>query len=365
MKEHRLEPSEACSFEVKLAKAWPVDVWQDVSVMIAVSGGPDSVALLLALRTLRQNTLRDSSVDVPGRFEVAHFNHRWRGEASDEDEQFVAELCNSLSVPLHIDRAGESTNATRSEVAARDERYAFLQRIAEQRGARYLVTAHTADDQAETIIHRILRGTGLRGVRGIQATRRLSEALTVVRPLLWSRRSDVNEYLKRKQQKYRTDSSNADPKYTRNRIRSELLPKLAEDYNPSVVEALLRLGTLAQETLTEMDSLIARKADECFVNDSASLSAACGSSETHTNDDASSTTFALNTKTLTRESDFLQREILIHLWRRQGWPEKAMTFEHWTRMIVAIQKGNQTSWPGDVQMLVQAETVVLIRRSKQ
>ena len=347
MTEHQLEPFDECPFEARLAHEWPLTTWQDVSVMIAVSGGPDSVALLVALHTLRQNSRRQNGIDAPGRFEAAHFNHRWRGEASDEDERFVAELCGTLSVPLHIDRATEETNVPRSEVAARDQRYAFLQRTAEQRGARYLVTAHTANDQAETIMHRILRGTSMHGRRGIQATRKISAALTVVRPVLWARRSDVVEYLERKQQGYRTDSSNADQKYTRNRIRADLLPKLAEDYNPSVVEALLRLGTLANETMLELDSLVAKKAIECRLSNSVE------------NSDA----IELDLERLANESEFMQREIILHLWRQQGWPEQGMSFQHWTKLVKSIHEQTVRSFPGSIELRAGNRQAKLTRRS--
>ena len=129
--------------EQQLAASWPAEQWKDVSVVVAVSGGADSVGLLRALVVLKQ--------PGPGKLSAAHFNHRLRGEESAGDQQFVAQLCRNLGVPCAV---GGGTAATLTgggdglEAAARNARYAFLQATAEQIGARYVVTAHTADDQA-------------------------------------------------------------------------------------------------------------------------------------------------------------------------------------------------------------------------
>src|SRR5438876_8996831 len=134
------------------------------------------------------------------------------------------------------------------EGAARKARYDFLAYAASECGARYVATAHTADDQVETMLFNILRGTGLLGLAGIPRLRQLTDAATIIRPLLDVTRTEVLSYLQSLGQPYRDDSTNRLEEYTRNRIRLQLLPLLERDYNPRVREALLRLATIAGET---------------------------------------------------------------------------------------------------------------------
>jgi len=249
--------------EAKLAAAWPPQTWQDVTVLLAVSGGADSVALLRAMTALHPGG--------EGRLAVAHFNHRLREDQSAADEAFVVDLCRQLGTPCEAGhgRPGELSGCGRDglEAAARKARYEFLAATAARLGARYVVTAHTADDQAETILHRIIRGTGIGGLRGMARARllrlpflerdqpeELSEepvqwaefpspgTATLIRPLLEIRRGELVDYLDDLAQPYRSDASNADVRFTRNRIRHELLPRLAEQFNSAVVDALLRLA---------------------------------------------------------------------------------------------------------------------------
>ena len=211
----------------ELAAAWPPESWADVSVLVAVSGGADSVALLRGLAGLK--------VGGEGKLVVGHFNHRLRGEESDGDEQFVARLAEELGLGLECGRleAGDIDACPDGiEEAARRQRYRFLTETAERVGARYVACAHTADDQVETVLHRILRGTGIAGLAGIPRCRRLSPAVTLIRPLLEVRRAELVDYLASLGQSYREDSSNLDRRFTRNRIRHDLLPQLAKDFNP-------------------------------------------------------------------------------------------------------------------------------------
>ena len=156
-------------FEAQLAAAWPPEDWQDVTVVLAVSGGADSVALLRAMTAVRGGG--------EGRLAAAHLNHQLRGAESDGDEAFVVELCGRLGIACEVGRTPAGELAAESgdgiEAAARDARYRFLAATAARLGARFVATAHTADDQAETILHRILRGTGIGGLAGIARTRPL------------------------------------------------------------------------------------------------------------------------------------------------------------------------------------------------
>ncbi len=178
----------------------------------------------------------------------------------------MVELCRQLGLHCEVGHAAaplaDVAGATLEE-AARDARYEFLRQAAERLGARYVVTAHTADDQAETVLHRVIRGSGIAGLCGIGRTRPLGPAVTVIRPLLGVRRSELLAYLEELEQPYRDDSSNADRQFTRNRIRHELLPRLAADFNPGVVDALLRLATLAGEVQAVVDARVDALAARC------------------------------------------------------------------------------------------------------
>ena len=160
-----------------LAHAWPPVRWRDVTVIVGVSGGADSVALLRALCALRE---------ASGRLLVGHMNHHLRGEESDQDERFVGQLAETLHCPLFVGNADSLLDDSPDgiEAAARQARYQFFQDLADREGARYVALAHTFDDQAETIMHRIVRGTGISGLAGMRTHRRLSDLTTIVRPLL-------------------------------------------------------------------------------------------------------------------------------------------------------------------------------------
>ena len=224
------------SLEAQLDAAWPPDRWQDVTALVAVSGGPDSTALLRALVALRPVGA--------GRLIVAHFNHRLRGAESDGDEQFVVELARSLGITCRMGRAAsgegrgdlptmhDAEGGRLSEERSRAARYEFLEQTAKEIGARYVVTAHTADDQAETVLHRILRGTGLAGLAGMAKAARLAPGIARY-ARSWASRAPVHDYLAAIGQSFRHDSSNTALDYTRNRLRNDLLPKLAAEYNPA------------------------------------------------------------------------------------------------------------------------------------
>ena len=183
--------------EAKLAAAWPPSDWADVTVLAAVSGGGDSVALLRAMAALKTGG--------QGRLCVAHLNHQLRPDA-DEDERFVVDLSCRLGLTCEVERVNVKHLVSQSgdslEAAARGARYRFLQDAAGRLGARFVATAHTADDQAETILHRIVRGTGVRGLSGMARVRPLGHA-TLIRPLLAMRRSELQSYLDALGQPYR------------------------------------------------------------------------------------------------------------------------------------------------------------------
>ena len=219
-------------------------------IVVAVSGGADSVALARALEAAR-----DPHAPFP--LVLAHLNHQLRGGDSAGDEEFVVELHAQLTAAgrpnltlcrTRRDMAAQArAEGANLEALARRERYRWLAEVARTHGIKYIATGHTANDQAETVLHRLLRGTGLRGLRGIAERRELEPGVTVVRPLLPATRADIVAYLHQLEQPYREDATNHDLRFTRNRLRHELLPLLARQYNPAIVRVLASLAEQANE----------------------------------------------------------------------------------------------------------------------
>ncbi len=192
-------------------------------LLLGVSGGADSIALL------------DALVQLGCRPHVCHLNHQWRGAESDADAEFVRTLAGQHGLPVTI----ESRAVAGDEDAARQARLAFFESVAARSGIRKLALAHTADDQVETFLLRLVRGAGTAGLVGMWTERQIG-ALRIVRPLLEVRRAEIIEYLKSRRLSWREDASNADRRFLRNRIRHELLPLLERDYNPGIRDVLLR-----------------------------------------------------------------------------------------------------------------------------
>ncbi len=210
-------------------------------IVVAVSGGADSTALLDALARLRERK------EQHGEIIVAHLNHLLRGEESDEDENFARKLANQLNLPVCVERITVADHARSEkknlEATARRLRYDFLRRVGEEHEANFVFTAHTLDDQAETVLMRLARGSGAEGLRGIHRIVVLSEQLKLARPMLAVTRAEVIEHCQRYNLAFRSDSSNLSMDFTRNRIRHELLPML-ETFNPRIQESLARASEL-------------------------------------------------------------------------------------------------------------------------
>jgi len=218
-------------------------------IVVGVSGGPDSLCLLHLLKTM--------ATEHRWRLHVAHLNHCLRAKESDEDARFVAELAKSWGLPATVEAEDVARLAEQHrlalEEAARQARYAFLARVAAQQGSRHIAVAHTADDQAETVLMHLLRGAGLAGLRGMLVVGRLSEYRLVDdvlthaegrvpllwRPLLDVSRDRVEAYCREHGLHPRFDRSNLDTTFYRNRLRHELIPNL-RSYNPAVKEVLCR-----------------------------------------------------------------------------------------------------------------------------
>ncbi len=188
-------------------------------VICAVSGGADSVALLFAFYLLKDK--------LEIQLEAAHFNHNLRGEESNRDEQFVRDLCDRYDIPLHLDSGNVTAGEKGLEAAARDARYAFLRSLPGK-----IATAHTADDNAETVLMHLIRGTGLKGLGGITPV-----SGNVIRPMLGITRSQVEAFLEEYCLRHIEDSSNREDVFLRNRVRHRVMPLLTAE-NPRLAENL-------------------------------------------------------------------------------------------------------------------------------
>ena len=189
-------------------------------LLVALSGGSDSTALLVGLSRLAHKE----------GFEVraCHINHRLRGSESDDDEQFCRVLCSDLDLALEVRNISDSQRAEvgRSEEALRHMRYELLTAAARETQTRYLLTGHTLDDQIETLLFRLWRGTSLKGLTGMSLCRPLSEDIQLIRPLLTVTKDQCRRFLIEQGLTAREDSSNQDPAYTRNYVRNTIIPAI-------------------------------------------------------------------------------------------------------------------------------------------
>lgn len=302
-------------------------------LVVAVSGGPDSVALL-------QAAIRQEATARPG-VVVAHFNHQLRGEESDADEAFVRGLHAKLALrgdrqlsfrsgraDVRQRRADEHRNL---ESRARQVRYAWLADMARETGARFVATGHTADDQAETVLMRLLRGTGLRGLGGIAARRPLAPGVEVVRPLLTTTRPEVLAFLAELGQDYRHDRSNDDRTLTRNRVRQELLPHLASEYNPAIASVLCRLAEQAAEAYREQEAAAQTLLTDAELPRAGRL-------------------LVFRQDRLGQAPRHLVREAFRLAWARERWPQAGMRFAEWDRLAgLACGEEKAADLPGGIR----------------
>ena len=215
------------------------------TVVVAVSGGADSTALLLAIEELKRQQKLYTDICV------AHLDHRLR-KSSSKDAKWVSELAARLGFRSVIGRSkiAEDARATRDnlEQAARKARYAFLERTAKRISANYVLTGHTMDDQAETVLLRLMRGSGGAGLGGMEAVRPLAKnsSVKLARPILWARRFETEDYCRLRKTEYLSDEMNDDVMFARVRVRKQLLP-LMQSFNNRVVEALSRTAAQLRE----------------------------------------------------------------------------------------------------------------------
>lgn len=296
-------------------------------VVVAVSGGVDSVVLLSLLCDLRQ--------ELSLSLHVAHFDHKLR-DVSAADARWVAELCDVLGVDFTIGTSTSTSNGgavSGVEETARRERYTFLESVARNVNAKWICVAHTRDDQAETVMHHIARGTGLKGLQGIPRVRKLSDEHVILRPLLDVSRDQLEEELQSRKLNHRQDETNQDARYTRNRIRHDVLPYLRKTLNPQVTDALVRLSQQASETQLLVQDWVEEILADVIV-------------------ERSPRRILLSVEPLRGRREALISALFVELWTQQNWPRRQMTREHWLRLVSMVDPEGPAglSCPGNLQV---------------
>jgi tRNA(Ile)-lysidine synthase len=278
--------------------------------IVAVSGGPDSVALTRALHLLRdQHRI--------GPFVLAHLNHQLRGAESDADEAFVAQLAAQLGLEFRCQRMDAAAEARARqdnlENCSRTLRYEWLTELAQSESAAWVATGHSADDQAETVLFRLLRGAGMHGLGAIPERRELAAGIHLIRPLLHVTRAEILAFLPDIKQPFRQDASNLDTSFTRNRIRQELLPLLAEQYNPAIGAILGRLAEQARDVERLLQPLVTELLSAAELPRAGDM-------------------LVFDASVLARADRYLTREVLRHVWQRERWSMGEMSFADWERL---------------------------------
>ena len=232
----------------------------DSLIVLGVSGGSDSSALLYSLHRLQEaHQLR---------LHVAHLNHNFRGDEADEDARFSEDLANELNLPFTVVKQDptqyrKDRSISSFEQLAREMRYVFMSKVADELGAAAVAVGHTADDQAETVLQHVLRGSGLHGLQGMTESAPWPwpmgyPNLRIFRPLLGVTKADTIAYCRELGRNFRDDSGNYLPRFTRNRVRHQLMPLLANEFNPRVREALGRLARTAASDLDFIEGEVSR-----------------------------------------------------------------------------------------------------------
>ena len=278
-------------------------------VIVAVSGGPDSVCLLHVLRQLGSR--------VTG---IAHVNHKLRGEASEADQRFVAAMARDMGLRFHsIEAVCIGGNL---EQAARRARREFFHDLIRRNLADRIALGHTRDDQAETVLFRMLRGSGLAGLAGILPV----TAEGLIRPLLDVTRNEVETFLRERGIAWREDASNGDTKFARNRIRHQLLPRLKQDWNPHIAESLSRLADLAYEEERWWAGEIAGLAQRMLVVTPGAVEIAAGD--------------------LAKVSRAVARRLIRHAIRQAKGNLRAVQFDHIDKVLELPEAGGRAELPG-------------------
>ena len=317
-------------------------------VLVAVSGGPDSVALL--------HLLYDLCDELEVRLEVAHLQHGIRGSEAQEDARFVAELAAKLGLPFHLKEVNlhqikSAAGKGNLEALARAERYRFFAAVARERNLNRIATAHTRDDQAETVLMWLLRGSGLKGLGGMLPTHQLNgtniesaSRLIVIRPLLDVSRAEIEDYLNEKHLTFRLDRSNQDPSFLRNWIRLKLIPQLKDKMDRNLLSRLAQQAELIREEEQFLEEL------------------------THAELDRIRTPEGIDRGALLKYNKALQRR-LLRLWiESMRGHLRGLDFQHVEALLDLIADGppqGRLSIPGGWQLVKEYETLRLDKQFRR
>lgn len=296
-------------------------------IVIGVSGGSDSMALLHLLYEIRH--------DLGIQLHVVHYNHRWR-DSADADEQFVRNEAQRLGVPLTVGRARSRVSKADKgslEEKAREARLKFFKKTVSKIGADKVALAHTKDDLVETVLMRILRGTGLKGLMAIEMCLKMEDGMTLFRPLLNLTKKELLGYLKSKRVAFRIDPTNRDFHFLRNRVRHKLLPLLRKDYNPQIDDSLISLhNTVAWDYIFIQDQTL-----KCF--------------ERICKVDRSGKKIELDIERYGAENRPLRRMVLRQVYKKLRGNTRQLTRAHVRAVEDALDKGGKSpavTWPGGI-----------------
>ena len=309
------------------------------TVLVAVSGGPDSVFLLLTLKFLRQKLKLKKLV-------VCNLDHGIRGKESGADSLFVKKLAEDADIGfIHktINLPAGKPKGLSTEEAAREARYRFFNEAARAARADVIATGHTLDDQAETVLMRIIKGASLKGMVGISPVRH-EGSVRVVRPLLELEKKEIEKYLDERGVAYRIDSTNLEPVYFRNIVRNEVLPYL-EKHNPRLKRALSSLAEHLRE-------------DFEFIMEAKEKVRARGSK-------GKADSVEIRLKDMVMQPKALQKEILRDCLESSGGEVKRLSFRHWKELehlITRKSKGSRVDLPGDIRITRTATSLVFGKR---
>ena len=319
----------------------PGGFWQARLVLVAVSGGSDSLALVRALLGQRSRLAQELSVPEVLAF---HFDHQWH-DGSAALARWVEQTLQECGVATIVRRRSDisetcsdgsvnSEPSLQSEGEARELRYKAMTSVAKSLGASFVLTGHTCDDQAETVLMRIARGTGLAGLAGIPQQRPLTDQCTVLRPLLHESRQRLREYLSRIGQAFWDDPTNTDDRWTRNRVRQTVLPWLRQNLAPEIDQALVRLGDLARDHQVMVQHLAEQH-----------RAAVLELGDNH---------LIIDVKQWEELPESLVRSLLVYWWGQAQFPQRDMDFEHWSQLTTVARRPEseavQRRWPSQVHL---------------
>jgi tRNA(Ile)-lysidine synthase len=312
-------------------------------LLLAISGGVDSMVLLHAVAQLRDQ--------LNGTVSAAHVNHGLRGQESDSDEQLVQDVCGQMQIPLMIRKLAEGEVLKNSngslEESARQARYQYLTQVARQRNNACVVTAHHQQDQVETVLFHLLRGTGLRGLRGMPEERELSFGVRLIRPFLTMSRQQILEYATNHQIAFREDSSNTSMDFNRNRIR-HLLRIQMQLGGGELEHCLSQLAEQAARTTLAVDSVADLLLKQTAV-------------------EFSEKQVILDRSRLVAWDEPFVRQALVVLWTRCNWPRQQMSAMQWHRLSQQVFAGQPRQWafPGGIRATVRRQHFHLFRHVQE